>query len=66
MFFGPLMFIALIVLVVYLVNGSAGWNSRKATWIESRSALDILDERLARGDINRREYDQKRRLLEQG
>ncbi len=51
----PLAF--LIALVVYLANPSAG---KSAT---EKSALDILKERYARGEIGKDEFDVKKRDL---
>lgn len=53
-----LFWIVLFVLVVWGVRTSLG--SRGGT---ARSALDILDERYARGEIDQQEYEQKRKAL---
>lgn len=66
MLFGPLIFVGLILLVVYLVNGGVGWNNGPKVKMRAQEPLDILDERLARGDIDQREYDEKRRVLKHG
>lgn len=51
--------IAVIVATVkWLATGSSGSSSREKT------ALDILKERYARGEIDREEFEQKRRDLE--
>jgi putative membrane protein len=51
-----LFFVALLVwLVVRLVRGDGGGGRR--------TALDLLDERYARGEIDREEYQQRRRDL---
>lgn len=50
--------ITLIVLIVRWLSGTAR-EQRPA----SRSALEILDERFARGEIEREEFEEKRRLL---
>ena len=59
----PLLFFALIVtVVVLLVRYAAGWGDHPPRWGERRSAgLEALDERYARGEIDRDEYLQKRR-----
>ncbi len=66
MFFGPLILIGIAVFLVYILYGP---NERK-TELEPRTIekapLQILDERLARGDIDQREYEEKRRVLEHG
>lgn len=69
MFFGPLMMIlfvaAIIVVAVLIVRwlGGMGQNippHRPA----SKTPLDILKERFARGEIDKEEFDQRRRVLE--
>ena len=63
-FGGPLMilfWIAVIAGVVVLVKLVLDQSSRSA---RDKSPLQILQERYARGEINREEYEQKRRELE--
>jgi putative membrane protein len=57
----PLLFLALIVtVVILLVRYAGGWGDHPSR-LERRSAgLESLDERYARGEINRDEYLQKR------
>jgi len=61
-----LLFLGLIVVgVVLLVRylwGAGGTPSRP----EGNRALDILDERFARGEIDRQEYEERRRILTGG
>jgi Short C-terminal domain len=51
--------IALLVSIVFaaIIVWIADWTARPQT------ALDLLNQRLARGEIDRAEYDEKRRLL---
>lgn len=60
-FFGILFWIILIALVVLAVSwlSGAGFGNRE----RGKSALDILDERYARGEIDKLEYEQKRREI---
>jgi len=64
MIIGPIMMVAFVVLTVLAVAWTLratglGWGSdRKRT-----SPLDILKERFARGDINRAEYEEQRKIL---
>ena len=64
MILGPIMmivFIALTVLVIaWLLRAfGLGWQSTT----REKSALDILKDRFARGEINQSEYEERRRLL---
>ena len=59
---GWLMMLAFWAVVVLLIM----WAVRSATTPQQRdenSALRILDERLARGDIDREEYEERRKIL---
>ena len=65
MFLGPVMmiaFIAIIVVVVVLVVRGFGSHRSRPTTSDS-SALDILKERFARGEIDKTEYEEQRRIL---
>ena len=64
MIFGPIImlaFIALTVMVVAWVLRAAGlgWRPRD----EGKSALDILKDRFARGELDRSEYEERKKLL---
>jgi len=64
MILGPLMMIALVVLTVVV----AAWVLRAVglgwqTGPQEKTALDILQERFARGEINREEYEERKQLL---
>ena len=68
MLFGPflmvvgfLLLIALVVLMIRWLNGGGGSPS-----VRVRSAREILDERFARGEIQRDEYEQRRNALNSG
>lgn len=66
MFFGPLMMIAfvavIVVVVVLLLRGLGGHRPRNPMSSDS-NALDILKERFARGEIDKEEYEERRRIL---
>jgi len=55
--FGMLALIGLVAIFVWMVDWVSGGGQRR------RSALDILDERFARGEIDRTEYEEKRKLI---
>lgn len=57
----PLVFLGLIIAVVVLVvRSTRGWASAQAPRRRSHG-LDVLEERYARGEINRDEYLEKKR-----
>ena len=57
---GPFILLLALVGVIAVIVWIAQWatNSRR-----SRTALDILNERFARGEIDRAEYEEKRKLI---
>jgi putative membrane protein len=55
--------IALILLVVWAIGALLGRRGDGGGGLE-KSALDILQERYAKGEIGREEYEQKRKDLE--
>lgn len=66
MWFGPLWMIiwvaVLVAVIVVLVRGLGG----AGIDMRSRGARDILDERYARGEIDREEYEKRKRDIEGG
>lgn len=66
MLFGGFFWIALVIIavvaVMWLVRGSAhGGRPIRSRDDRASAGLDVLDERYARGELNREEYLQKRR-----
>jgi len=55
-FVALLALVGVIAIVVWLVQWASDYR-------RSRIALDILNERLARGEIDRDEYEEKRNLI---
>jgi putative membrane protein len=61
-FIVPLLFLALIITVaVMLVRYAVGWGDRPPRLERRSPGLDVLEERYARGEINRDEYLEKKR-----
>jgi putative membrane protein len=57
----PLLFLALIITaVILLVRYATGWSDYPSRMERRSAGLEALDERYARGEINREEYLQKR------
>ena len=56
-----LVWVLIIIAAVVLVRAAASGGSRGGR----KTARQPLDERFARGEIERQEYEEKRRLLEQ-
>lgn len=67
MFFGPfamLLFIAAIIaLVVLVVRWLAGTSQGGLAQTPTKTPLDILQERFARGEIDKEEFEERRRIL---
>ncbi len=64
MFFGPLFMIAGPVLFIVLLVLLTTWlTGRREGSVRVRSAREILDERFAKGEIQREEYEERRKAL---
>ena len=57
-----LFWILLIVVIVWIVKGAAGGSSPGASRNE-KTPLEILEQRFARGEIDKDEFEEKRKLL---
>ncbi len=69
-FFGPIMmvvFLAVAVIVVVLLVRWLAWpsHSNAPHHPSSRTSLDILKERFAKGEIDKQEFEERRRILEE-
>jgi putative membrane protein len=62
--FGMIVFWALIVLLIVLaVRGFRGGSDRTVSVPPANSALQVLQERFARGEIDKTEYEERRKVL---
>ncbi|MCJ7688170.1 MAG: SHOCT domain-containing protein [Clostridiaceae bacterium] len=61
----PIVLVAIIVYAIYKLIGHANNNGHYNN-IRGNSALDILNERFARGEITEEEYNQKRDMILKG
>ena len=69
MFLGPLMMIvfiaAIVAVVVLMLRWLGGSHGSAPPPPPGRTPLDILKERFARGEIDREEFEERRRVLEE-
>ena len=64
---GMLLFWGLIIAaIVVLIRGFSGSSRGNAPRLPEKTALDILRERYARGEIDKAEFEEKRRDLSAG
>ena len=64
MFFGPFMMIGFFALIILAIVMIVKWASGNSSGYRSSSeALNILNERFAAGDIDAREYEERRRII---
>ena len=61
----PVMLVVFLVVAFVIVVGLMRWLGMGPPWWHG-GALDILNERFARGEIDQAEYGEKRRLISQG
>ena len=67
-FMGPIMwllFIAIAVVVVVLLLRWLGVSGGPAASAPGKTSLDILKERFAKGEIDKKEFEERRKVLEQ-
>jgi putative membrane protein len=60
---GPLLYIGFIFLCVFLLVAGLRLVRRRGGSADGGRALGILNERFARGEIDRKEYDERRRAI---
>ena len=67
MIFGSLMMIlfwgGVILAIVLVVRGLGGGTADRETRAGGKSSLDIFNDRFARGDIDKAEYEERKKLL---
>ena len=63
-FFGPFMMLVTLVLIVAVIVWAVRWlGGGGGAASERNRSLDILGERFAKGEIDQKEYDERRRAL---
>jgi putative membrane protein len=63
MFFGGFFMIVFWVLIIWACVVFIQWLSKQGTESKKISALDILEERYARGEIAKEEFEEKKKVL---
>lgn len=63
MMFHPLLWLLVLAVLVALVARAGGWGRHGYYRRRPGGALDILEERFARGEIDKTEFEEKRKLL---
>ncbi len=63
MYFGPIMTLVFIAVIVFIVMSLVRWLSANKPESSQSSALDILRERFAKGEIDKEEYEERRKIL---
>ncbi len=58
-FFWILVIAAIVLLVLWLVRKAPHWQQTRV----EESAMDILKKRYARGEINREEFEEKKKII---
>jgi putative membrane protein len=66
MFFGPVMMVVFLAILVVLVVAALRWSGtalHSGGAVAPMAPLDILKQRFARGEIDKEEYEARRRVL---
>lgn len=68
-FFPGLLMLLFWIFIIWLIVEAVRWNRPTGPWHQgqhsSGRALEILKERLAKGEIDKQEFEEKKKLLEQ-
>lgn len=64
MILGPIMMIIIVALIAIIIAGIwRAFSPEPQSGTSAKSSLDILNDRFARGEIDRAEYEERRHLL---
>lgn len=56
-----LLYIFIILWIIYFIINFVNWNINKIEWWKWNDALDILNKRYAKWEIDKKEYEEKRK-----
>ena len=59
-FFWVLLWVFVAIMIIRLIQGRHSFHSHRFDWMERKDSLDILNERYARGEIDKREFEEKK------
>lgn len=60
------MFFVIMIPLMRSMGMGPWWHGQYTLYPPQKTALDILNERLARGEIGKEEYEEKKRIISQG
>jgi len=61
MFLGPLIWIVIIIGIIWFIAQAGGLSLASLPGSNGKSAIDILKERYAKGEIDKEEFEQKKK-----
>ena len=64
MFLEPLIWLVIIIGIIWFITQAGGLNFAGFTSNSTKSAIDILKERYAKGEIDKKEFEEKKKDLE--
>jgi len=64
MFLGPLIWLVIIIGIIWFITQAGGLSFAGLTSSSTKSAMDILKERYAKGEIGKEEFEEKKKDLE--
>jgi putative membrane protein len=63
MFFGWVFMLAFWTVIIWSVIAFIQWSTKQGGEMRNNSALNILEERYAKGEISKEEFEEKKKIL---